>query len=703
MPLNTADQNPNTFNVVPAKTDKNGSDRGQCSWFERPMTSNVVGDRLQIVDVNMQTFVWNGADWFNPMFATDPLTGAVKGLVVPDGSVAAIVASAASRYAALQIRPVGFNYYSLISEQLYSIANVATNRPVQLAWIKSTGANVVRVAYPCFGAAQYLTQVHNTASMPTEVSDGNLRTSFITAVDTAMDALATYGIKALMCLMWSQNDLPTAMGETNIVGYGSTASKTSVYAASMVRWFTRRYANHAALGIVSFGNEYVTDATGTTNPTPAQLGAWFTYLSNAAKSGRKDVLTTADISSPTTDITNTRESLDAAIVRYRTLYAGLDLYCLHLYADGYNFVGRQSNENGTTPNAPYNTFGYEGVPSLCETLGAMAKADQKPIILGEWGVPTTNEEDNPSGGYAAFLSDKKKWKFARQIVPFVDSALIWNVMDSTQASTSGNQNLWCIDPAAATQRAPQFLAIATAFNAAKPDAPRVAGGARALKEQLRPTISIKSPNRGAGVNLRATSTAAHQSSKGYTLCFWVNLSAQLNSGEAIIDLRGVGATSGIMALGALSANTQQIYSDGRYASGSSGNNVSTLPDFTLGEWYHVAISMVAISDNGTPRNTVTTWLNGVYYKTLTVTSIPAAIPIGTTLYLLGNSSNGVPVKVQDVALFDVVTPQEIWDHMRGVISPRSLIHVRGYEDGSILDVSKNAVTLTATSVTAVVE
>lgn len=77
MPLNTADQNPNTFNVVPAKTDKNGTDRGQCSWFERPMTGNVVGDRLQIVDMNMQAYVWDGATWSHPATKTDPATGTV--------------------------------------------------------------------------------------------------------------------------------------------------------------------------------------------------------------------------------------------------------------------------------------------------------------------------------------------------------------------------------------------------------------------------------------------------------------------------------------------------------------------------------------------------------------------------------------------------------------------------------------------------
>ena len=64
MPLNTAESNPNTFDLVPALKD-NASFRGSCSWFERPMTGNQVGDSMQVVDINNCTFLWNGQDWIN--------------------------------------------------------------------------------------------------------------------------------------------------------------------------------------------------------------------------------------------------------------------------------------------------------------------------------------------------------------------------------------------------------------------------------------------------------------------------------------------------------------------------------------------------------------------------------------------------------------------------------------------------------------
>ena len=73
MPLNTPAQNPNTYAVQPASQNRVGTDRGQCSWFERPMNANIIGDRLQVVDINMQTYVWDGSEWVNPMFKIDPL------------------------------------------------------------------------------------------------------------------------------------------------------------------------------------------------------------------------------------------------------------------------------------------------------------------------------------------------------------------------------------------------------------------------------------------------------------------------------------------------------------------------------------------------------------------------------------------------------------------------------------------------------
>ena len=75
MALNTQAQNPNTYDVVPAKTDISSS-RGSCSWFERPISGNQKGDELYIVDMGNILFVWDGLNWINPsaMFSAD-ITG----------------------------------------------------------------------------------------------------------------------------------------------------------------------------------------------------------------------------------------------------------------------------------------------------------------------------------------------------------------------------------------------------------------------------------------------------------------------------------------------------------------------------------------------------------------------------------------------------------------------------------------------------
>jgi len=65
MPLNTASSQPSTYRVLPTEVFRGGFDRGSCSWFERPMTHNAVGDRVQIVDLGFATFYWSGTEWVN--------------------------------------------------------------------------------------------------------------------------------------------------------------------------------------------------------------------------------------------------------------------------------------------------------------------------------------------------------------------------------------------------------------------------------------------------------------------------------------------------------------------------------------------------------------------------------------------------------------------------------------------------------------
>lgn len=82
MPLNTAIQNPNTFNVLAASPSRVGIDRGSCSWYERPLSGNNIGDRLQIVDLWYATFYWGGSGWINEALLPDGsmVVGGAKGI-----------------------------------------------------------------------------------------------------------------------------------------------------------------------------------------------------------------------------------------------------------------------------------------------------------------------------------------------------------------------------------------------------------------------------------------------------------------------------------------------------------------------------------------------------------------------------------------------------------------------------------------------
>jgi len=619
--------------------------------------------------------------------------GSAYSFVVSGGGL-----SAKAKFDAMKIKPVGFDYYSLFTDMMYNISGTATTRAANLAYIAATGANLVRVALSGFSASDYTTRIHNFGGlMPDTVQDSNLTAKFISDADAMMGFLAAYNLGGLICAPWAQSTIATAFGETNAVAYGSTTSKTAIYSQSFVSWICTRYKNHPALKLISFYNEPVTDSTGVTGPTVPQFAAFLTALAAAAKAAKPDILTTSDLTAPIIDLAKTRETIEQSVARYRQIFAGLDVYNLHIYADGYNWMGHNSLDLAAAPNIYYSGLGYEGTEALMQAYDAMARADNKPLIAGEFGVTTDNEADDPGGPNAVHVSDKKKWRLARSVVPYTDAALFWNVQQT--AGAPGNQTIWLIDPGSTTSRAAQFAAIATAFNNGKPAARRIGGAVASQRSQQRPRFAMRCPNRSAGYNVRFTTTAAHGSATGYSLALWVNLTGQLNNAEVLVDFRGSGNTSGLVMIANLVANTQGFYTDSRYASGSAGASNNILPDVALSEWNHVVFMHRSLNVNGTTVYATEVWLNGTYWLSIAATALPATIPTGTTAYVVGNSGNGVPAKMQDVALYPgAMSPEEIWAHMRGDVSARSLLHVRALEDGTFADVSKNAVALTVSGV-----
>lgn len=645
-----------------------------------------------------------------------PYIGAIKFVVsVTAGSISATTGDASLTSAqsanlsptekinSLNLTPFSFNYYSILSDQYYNLAGGNSSRPINLQYIKDCGGKLVRVALSGFGASDYTNFIHNTGTIPATVTDDNLRQSFKTAVDTYMNDLAAYGLVGMHCILFDQPTVPGLFGETDVVAYGSTTSKTAVYAKSWMTWFVTRYRDHPALGMMSIGNEYVTDNTGVTEPTPAQLGAWFKAVADAARAVKPGIIVTANITAPVIVINKNKETVEQSVTRYRTLFAGLDAYCLHMYGY-YAFTGHQNLETGTIPNATYNTFGYEGVEVMMQAYADMARVDRKPLIIGEWGVNTDNEYDADTS--SSFYSTRKKWRLAKAVVPYAHTSLMWNVQLSSIAAESGSgagQSVWAIDPQSTTPRANDIMTIAKAFNSAQLTQRNIGGATAARRNIIRPACMLRNTGgRGGGVGLSFTSTAAHQSSKGYALMFWFKLTGTLNNAEVVMDFRNSAASAGFAVLGRLASNNQSFYTDGRYFNGttgaSSGNTSEKLPDFAIGDIHHVAYKFKIFNSNGTLTGATEIWLDGVYWETVQGVAppqVPGSIPVGTTIYPMCNASNGVPISLQDIVLLpSIVDDQEIWDHMAGAVNSRSLLHIRAFSDGTIADISKNAVTLT---------
>lgn len=588
-------------------------------------------------------------------------------------------------------RAVGFNYYSLMTEIIFGVQNLPTKREANLNYIVSSGASLVRVAFSAFSSNDSLARVHNTSVMPETVSTDNLKPTFIAACDTAMDALAAKGLKCLITLFWGQTFIPGAFSETPVYAYGNLNSKTSIYCKSFARWFCQRYYNHKAVGLFSIGNEYTVDATGVSNPTATQLSLWFKFIADEIKSVIPKALVTSDITSPPINLSRTKETLAQAIDRYRTIFKYLDVYNLHIYNDDYSFTGHCNAEGvSVAQNAIYSPLGYEGVESLARAYHEMALADNKPLIFGEVGVNENNETSDSSN---TWYDKKKKIRLLKAVVPYASVTLIWNVQDSEQAATA-NQTSWVIDPQLLTnKRAEHFLDIAKSLNYGKLRLNPAGIGNPATRLARSPDVCMRINDRTAGKNINFVTTAAHASASGYSIAFRIRLDGPLNNAETLLDFRN-GTTSGFVLLALLQANALSFYSDARYASGSGGNTNNVLPDFVVSEWNHVCINHCSRVINSIPVVYTEIWLNGIYWHSIVSTALPASVPTGTTVYIMGNAGNGVPMRMQDIAVFpSALSNSEIWAHINGEVSPRSLTHVRAFNSGEILDISKNSVAL----------
>jgi hypothetical protein len=584
-----------------------------------------------------------------------------------------LVYSSEQRLKMLSPKPIGFNYYSLVYETLINYTVAIATRSILLDYIVSCGANIVRFAIPVFSSGEYLTLVHNTGTMPATMLDSNLRPSYVAALDSCMNDLASRGLKAHVSDFWGPNYLPGAFGETNVQAYGSLTSATTTYAKSAVAWFFSRYSTHAAFGVYGFGNEYYTDPAGVANPTDAQLGAWFSTLATVARSLDNTKLLTANITSLAVSNASTRKTLDQFATSLKLIFKDLDAYCLHIYGTGYNYVGCQAQEDAAFPNSAATDLGYEGYPALMEAFKAIADAENKPFIVGEFGVPTTEENDTD---YV------KKNRALKAVSAYSDYGMVWNLQNSTLGASIGNQAMWYIAPG--TTRGDTYLKLISQSNRAKPPATPVAGGVDSLRRNLQPKYCIKAA-RAADASIKFTSTANHASSAGYSILFWLRLDLPLNAGEGLIGFTG----TNLYGLGVVApqtgSNLQTFYIDTRNASGSAGNTVGFFPDFGIGDWNHIAFTSEGVNGSACMRM----YINGIYFRSIAVAGYPASIPAAIPLYIGGGNNNyGAPISIQDFCLATSIGPNDVSRHMRGEVLSQALMHVRAYPNKSIADISR---------------
>lgn len=584
--------------------------------------------------------------------------------------------SPSSKLAKLNPKPIGFNFYSMLYEDLKNIANSVTNRASQLAYIKSAGANMVRVMVPCSSTSELLTLVHNTATMPLTMSDGNLRPEYVAALDLMFSDANAYGIKLHISDFWDQDLIPDAQGESRITGYVSTTTKTAVYMRSAAQWFFNRYKDHPAFGVYSIGNEYVTDESGAAGPTNAQLGAFFTFLADSCKDLSQNQLFTADITPSPIAVTNTRETVGAAIDRYNILFAGLDAYCFHFYSELHNYIGRTSYDNAQFANSTTTTVGYEGMTSLIASYKAAADAAGKPFIVGEFGVNTGNELDTAS---------VKKNRTFKAVADSAVYGMVWNVQDSVIAGSSG-QSTWFIQPG--TDRGNTFLALAQQYNKGTARNPKQRTAAiTGLRQKLAPQVYM-STTRTAGALITATSTAAHQATN-LAILGWFRIDAALNAFEALAKFVDASGFNGFNIVGNATAGVGDFYFEFRGAAGGAGSTSGNLPAVVDLTWHHYACSYEVL-EGGTA---ITIWRDGIYWQTKVTSAALTAMAVGTNMRLMGNTS-GAPFSMQDFCLATSITSEDVWAHMRGEILPQSLMHVRALPNKTILDLSINRTALT---------
>lgn len=576
------------------------------------------------------------------------------------------------------INKIGFNYFSLLLDLLNGVpqSTVANN----LAYVASTGANMVRVAYPVVVNGDYSKVFDGTP--PLFVTEQSFKPSFISAVEAMFALCEAAGVKLYVCMFWWQTALPAIYGET-VVSACSPASSSYRHMQSHAQWFARKYRSRVAA--YSIGNEWDM-GDGTTAPTAATLALCIGGVASAIRAVDADHVITADMHGPrATTLALNRESPEDYLIRMRTIFAELDAWCIHLYANDSGYVGRSTQDGANVGATASNLLGFEATEAVLSALRGEADKQGVELIIGEFGVPTDVEPDS---------SSLKSLVFARQVAKWAHLGMWWNVQN--QAVAGANQTKWFIEPG--TTRWDKFSAVTQVYQGvAGPTAfPKRGGFGDGNKIALAPGAWVRHVKNTQG-RISFVSDANMAAGSTMVVLMWLKLSSSLEASEIIAWLTN-GSTNGVSVL-AQTTPANAVYASWFDASGANGNTVDYVPPLQTNRPYHLVLSF---QNNVSAGNLIDVWVDGVLFRTGKPQRSGMVPPVdGQTCWVGGNTSIGANVLMQDFCIAPYASPEDIYRHMAGEVLPQAEIHIRAGE-GGVVDASRRARPLTVgTSVLAI--
>lgn len=573
-------------------------------------------------------------------------------------------------------RSIGFNAYDLLAAKLDG--NSTGDNSAVLDYAVSCGAKIVRVMYPVYDATKWTTQVFQGSIPGRDFIESDFQQSFLSASDVLFQEFTARGLLMHACLFWHRANTATACGETEATAFTSTTTMTAIFMQRFTRWFVGRYSMSSAFGVISFGNEWnPTELDSGSVVTAAQLGSVFKSVSDAAKSVDKNVITTANQIAIPIESTAVRVTLDQGIGLFTTIFAGLDAWCLHIYAVS-GYVGRNAAYSGVATGVlASNNYGYEYSRALVASLSDAARSRGKLFVVGETGMNNVQVSDTDL---------VKRRRFLQALSEYSDYTLVWNLQPTARAALSSGQLPICIEPG--TSRASSWQSVVTSLNGSCLRNPTLRGiGNSSLLDRYSPSKCFTS-SRVTNGHVSIPSPVA-VGSGGYAVAMWMRFNATQQNADQYVHFRDAGDNTGFVAIS--TSTVGSLYGSFKSAGTLLGNSSGLLPNIAVGSWFHIAWSYVP----GTPF-VIDLFLNGMFWGTFLLTADSVDIAAGSSFVAAASAvaGTGCPVSFQDVTVWQrAIGIEDVMQHAQGDVSPEAAIHLRATAT-QIIDVSRFGGTVT---------